>query len=39
MSKAQIHLAKTLCAMRWLALLNDNRLAAKHIESDMKAFT
>jgi hypothetical protein len=39
MSEAQIHLAKTLCAMRWIALMNGQNLVAKHIEQDMEAYT
>lgn len=35
MSPAQIHLAKTLCAMRWIALLNGKHDVAKAIEQDM----
>ena len=34
MSDAQIHLAKTLCAMRWIALLNHRPDIAKAIERD-----
>ncbi len=34
MSAAQIHLAKTLCAMRWIALMNGNTAVAKAIERD-----
>lgn len=34
MSEAQIHLAKTVCAMRWIALLNDRQDIAKAIERD-----
>lgn len=33
---ARIHLAKTLCAMRWIALLNGNLLVAQAIEFDQK---
>lgn len=36
-SAAQIHLNKTLCAMRWIALMTGNRLLAEHIERDMGA--
>jgi hypothetical protein len=35
MSDAQIHLAKTLCAMRWIALLNNRQDIAKSVERDM----
>jgi hypothetical protein len=34
MSEAQIHLAKTLCAMRWIALLNHRYDIAKAVEFD-----
>ncbi|WP_255419472.1 hypothetical protein [Limnohabitans sp. WS1] len=34
MSPAQIHLAKTLCAMRWIALLTGRHDVAKAIEYD-----
>ena len=34
MSDAHIHLAKTLCAMRWIALMNDRPDIAKAIERD-----
>jgi hypothetical protein len=34
MSEAQIHLAKTLCAMRWIALLNYRYDIAKAVEFD-----
>lgn len=34
MSEAQIHLAKTLCAMRWIALLNGRHEIAKAIAFD-----
>ena len=36
MSEAQIHLAKTLCAMRWIALMTGRPDAAKAIEYDME---
>jgi hypothetical protein len=39
MSEAQIHLNKTLCAMRWISLMNGQRLLAEHIERDVEAFT
>jgi hypothetical protein len=31
----QIHLQKTLCAMRWIALMNNNHTLAKAIEQDI----
>lgn len=34
MTQAQIHLAKTLCAMRWVALLRHQYEIAKSIELD-----
>jgi hypothetical protein len=34
MSDAQIHLAKTLCAMRWIALMTGRLDVAKAIERD-----
>jgi hypothetical protein len=34
MSAAKIHLAKTLCAMRWIALLTGRKDIAKAIEHD-----
>jgi len=36
MSPAQIHLAKTLCAMRWIALLTGRHEIAKAIAFDQK---
>lgn len=30
-----IHLQKTLCAMRWIMLMNGNRTVAATIEQDM----
>ena len=35
MSEGIIHLQKTLCAMRWIMLMNDNHTVAKAIEQDM----
>jgi hypothetical protein len=34
MRDAKIHLAKTLCAMRWIALLTGRHDVAKAIERD-----
>jgi hypothetical protein len=34
MSPTQIHLAKTLCAMRWIALLTGRHDVAKAVERD-----
>jgi hypothetical protein len=34
MTPAQIHLAKTLCAMRWIALLTNRHEVAKAIAYD-----
>lgn len=39
MSPAEIHLAKTLCAMRWIALLIGKHDVAKAIEQDMNYLT
>jgi hypothetical protein len=39
MSESQIHLAKTLCAMRWIMLMNGNTAAVKAIEIDMENHT
>ena len=36
MSASQISLMKTLCAMRWIALMNDNRHLAKIIEANQE---
>ena len=36
MSEAHIHLAKTLCAMRWIAMMNDRHEIAKAIEFDQE---
>lgn len=36
MTKARIHLMKTLCAVRWIALLNGNTAAALAVEKDMR---
>lgn len=36
MSDARIHLMKTLCAMRWIALMTGKHDVAKAIERDMK---
>jgi hypothetical protein len=35
MSAEKISLMKTLCAMRWIALLNDNKTFAKVLEANM----
>jgi hypothetical protein len=35
MTEAEIHLAKTLCAMRWIALPIGKHDVAKAIEQDM----
>jgi hypothetical protein len=39
MSAAQIHLSKTLCAMRWIALMNDRHDIAKAIAHDQSQMT
>lgn len=36
MSEAQIHLSKTLCAMRWIALMTGKHDVARAIEKDME---
>jgi hypothetical protein len=36
MSRAQIHLAKTLCAMRWIALMTGRTEVAKAIAYDQE---
>ncbi len=36
MTAAQIHLAKTLCAMRWIALLTGRKDVAKAVAQDQK---
>lgn len=36
MTEAEIHLAKTLCAMRWIALMTDRVIVAQAIEGDMR---
>lgn len=36
MSEAQIHLHKTLCAMRWIALFTGKYDVARAIEKDME---
>jgi hypothetical protein len=38
LSLAQIHLNKTLCAMRWIMLMNGNTAVAKAIEKDMENY-
>jgi hypothetical protein len=38
MSEAQIHLAKTLCAMRWIALMTVRLDVAKAIERDQTQY-
>lgn len=35
MSERVVHLQKTLCAMRWIALMNGRNDLAKAIERDM----
>lgn len=34
MSEAHIHLSKTLCAIRWIALMNNRPDIAKTVEHD-----
>ena len=36
MSPEQISLMKTLCAMRWIALMNDNHTLAKVIKANQE---
>ncbi len=36
MSEARIHLNKTLCAMRRIALMNDNQAVASAVAQDME---
>jgi hypothetical protein len=36
MSEAQISIMKTLCAMRWIALMNGNTKLAKVIEANQE---
>ncbi len=36
MTPAQIHLARTLCAMRWIALMTGRHDVAKAIEFDQE---
>lgn len=36
MTEAQIHLNKTLCAMRWIALMTCRNDVARAIEKDME---
>ena len=38
MNEAQIHLLKTLTAMRWIMLMNGNIAVAKAIEIDMENY-
>ena len=35
MTEAQISLMKTLCAMRWIALMNDNHTLAATIQKNI----
>jgi hypothetical protein len=37
MNASKISLLKTLCAMRWISLLNGNKELAKVIEQNQKA--
>lgn len=39
MSAAQIHLNKTLCAMRWIALVTGKHDVARAIQTDMDDHT
>ena len=39
MSTPSIHLHKTLCAMRWIALMNNNPELARAIERDQAYLT
>lgn len=36
MSKAKVHLLKTLTAMRWIAMMNGNKDLVKAVEQDLK---
>ena len=36
MRAARIHLNKTLCAMRWIALMNNNQAVASAVAQDME---
>ena len=38
MTEAQIHLAKTLCALRWIALMTGKRDVARAVERDIEGF-